>query len=82
MKVASLTYELEVQSHKFFDLNTIREHRRVWVDLQQELVALSSEGERRVAAGSGHVIQLDRPDMVIEAITGMRAALRAEVASK
>jgi pimeloyl-ACP methyl ester carboxylesterase len=64
------------------DPDLIREHRRVWVDLQQELVALSSEGERRVAAGSGHVIQLDRPDMVIEAITGMRAALRAEVENK
>ncbi|HEX6261458.1 MAG TPA: alpha/beta hydrolase, partial [Actinomycetota bacterium] len=40
----------------------------VWQDLQGELAALSSRGERRVAEGASHMIHHDRPDLVVEAI--------------
>lgn len=39
-----------------------------WVQLQEELTHLSTNGSRVVAAGSTHYIQLDRPDVVIAAI--------------
>jgi pimeloyl-ACP methyl ester carboxylesterase len=44
--------------------------RAVWDVLQQELTALSSRGERRVADKSGHVIQFEQPELVITAIRG------------
>jgi len=41
---------------------------QVWMGLQDELAALSTNSTHVVATGSGHGIQLDRPDLVIEAI--------------
>ncbi len=41
---------------------------RVWAQLQSELAALSTNAKLVLAARSGHAIQLDRPDLVIEAI--------------
>lgn len=41
-----------------------------------DLHALSSRGELRVVAGSGHGIQMDAPDAVEEAITDLIAAAR------
>ena len=38
------------------------------IHLQQQLATLSPRGTLRVAHGSGHYIQNDRPEMVIEAI--------------
>ena len=40
----------------------------VWQEMQSELVALSSEGKQVIAEQSGHNIQLDQPDLVIDAI--------------
>ena len=39
--------------------------------LQDELAALSTRGERIVVEGSGHNIQLDQPEVVIDAIRGV-----------
>jgi pimeloyl-ACP methyl ester carboxylesterase len=39
-----------------------------WTDSHKALAALSRRGERRVAEGSGHLVQLKRPQAVIEAI--------------
>jgi pimeloyl-ACP methyl ester carboxylesterase len=51
-----------------------------WKDLQQELAGLSSHGRLVVAEGSGHFIQVDRPELVIEAIDDV--ARRTSKASK
>ena len=47
-----------------------------WVAAQERLAALSTGGERIVAAGSGHYIYRDRPDVVIDAIRRVVVAAR------
>jgi pimeloyl-ACP methyl ester carboxylesterase len=39
-----------------------------WEKMQEELAQLSTRGSQTIAKGSSHYIQLDRPDVVIEAI--------------
>jgi len=39
-----------------------------WGEMQEELSHLSTKGNRVVAKGAGHGIQLDRPDLVIDAV--------------
>ncbi|HVI09854.1 MAG TPA: alpha/beta hydrolase, partial [Candidatus Binatia bacterium] len=39
-----------------------------WSEMQEELTHLSTRGTRIVAKNSGHYIQLDRPDLVVEAV--------------
>ncbi|EGF33687.1 abhydrolase, alpha/beta hydrolase fold-containing protein [Oxalobacteraceae bacterium IMCC9480] len=39
-----------------------------WLDLHRELAAMSALGRQRTIANAGHYIQLDRPDVVIDAI--------------
>jgi pimeloyl-ACP methyl ester carboxylesterase len=50
------------------DANTSAQTERIWTTLQLELTALSSHGRRIVASGSRHGIQLDKPQIVIDAI--------------
>ena len=38
------------------------------VGLHREMVALSPDGTHIIAEGSGHGIQIDRPDLVVDAI--------------
>jgi len=40
----------------------------LWQELQTELAALSTRSTHRVAERSGHYIQGDRPELVIDAI--------------
>ncbi len=40
----------------------------VWQQMQIELAHLSTRGKQVIAKNSGHYIQLDRPDIVIEAV--------------
>ena len=40
----------------------------VWLELQEELASLSTNSTHVIAGGSGHAIQLDHPDLVIDAI--------------
>jgi pimeloyl-ACP methyl ester carboxylesterase len=40
----------------------------VWEQMQQELAHLSGRSTRTIATHSGHYIQLDRPDLVVEAV--------------
>ena len=49
-------------------------HERIWQQLQVELAELSSRSRLVVAEGSGHYIQLERPQLVIEAIGQIVAA--------
>jgi pimeloyl-ACP methyl ester carboxylesterase len=53
------------------------EMRLVWNELQLELTALSSRGRRVVAENSGHVIQLEQPDLVIAELAQLVAEVRA-----
>ena len=41
---------------------------RIWRDLQQDLAKRSPHGQLRLADQSGHFIQIDQPELVIQAI--------------
>jgi pimeloyl-ACP methyl ester carboxylesterase len=51
-------------------------YEQLWQDLQAELAALSSQGKLMMAEGSGHYIQLERPQLVIDAIVEVVTAAR------
>jgi pimeloyl-ACP methyl ester carboxylesterase len=53
-----------------------RAQRVVWDELQNELAALSSRGRRLIAGESGHMIQLQQPQLVIDAVADLLAELR------
>jgi len=48
-----------------------------WGQMQEELSHLSTRGSRVVAKGATHYVQLDRPDLVIDAIHLVVDASRA-----
>jgi pimeloyl-ACP methyl ester carboxylesterase len=50
------------------DKEIIRQAEQVWRDAQIELAAQVSDGTLIVATGSGHSIQFDKPQVVIDAI--------------
>jgi pimeloyl-ACP methyl ester carboxylesterase len=45
-----------------------RSYTKIWIALHQALVNLSSHGVHRIIDGSGHEIQLDKPQAVIDAV--------------
>jgi len=45
-----------------------RRTEAIWADIQTELTQLSSRGKHLVAKGSGHYVQVDRPDLVVSSI--------------
>jgi pimeloyl-ACP methyl ester carboxylesterase len=49
--------------------DVVQEYEAIWAEMQDELAALSPHGRVVVAEGSGHDIHLERPDLVIDAIT-------------
>lgn len=54
-----------------------------WRQMQKELAHLSTGGTQVIAKNSGHYIQLDRPEVVIEAVRGVvDAAHQAQAAPK
>ncbi len=53
-----------------------------WVDSQHRLLALSSDSELTVASHSGHLIHLDEPAVVIEAVRRVYGAVCAGVRLK
>lgn len=53
---------------------TPEENNQWWFGLQSELAALSPQGKLVLADRSGHHIQLDQPDLVIDAIEQVLAA--------
>jgi pimeloyl-ACP methyl ester carboxylesterase len=50
------------------DTDTSAQTEQIWKTMQLELSALSSHGRRIVALDSGHGVQLDKPQVVIDAI--------------
>jgi len=51
-----------------------------WQQMQTELAKLSTRGTQVIAKNSGHYIQLDRPDVVIEGIRSVVEQVRASSA--
>lgn len=45
-----------------------KQYDATWHELQRELVGLSSNGKQIIAEQSGHYIQLDEPNLLIEAV--------------
>jgi pimeloyl-ACP methyl ester carboxylesterase len=41
---------------------------KVWIAMHEALARLSSRGPHRIIKGSGHHIQLDKPQAVIDAV--------------
>jgi hypothetical protein len=41
---------------------------RAWTEMQEELRGLSSKSKRIIAKGSGHYVEIYRPDLVIAAV--------------
>jgi pimeloyl-ACP methyl ester carboxylesterase len=52
-------------------------NEQLWQQLQAELAGLSSRGRLVVARDSGHYIQLERPQLVIDAIAEVLTAAQA-----
>lgn len=52
-------------------------HERAWLEMQDELAAWSSDSTHRILRNSSHVVQLERPDAVIAAITEVVVKARA-----
>lgn len=49
-----------------------------WTDSHKTLAKLSRQGERRVAEGAGHLVQLQKPQVVIEAVLDVVKAARPQ----
>lgn len=58
-----------------------RQAEQVWQELQAELSRLSSNSRLLVAERSGHGIQIDQPDIVVDAIRQIVEAVRAGIHS-
>ena len=54
-----------------------RRQRKVWDELQEELTALSSRGKHVIVRESGHVIQVDKPEVIVDAVGEMVRDFRA-----
>ncbi len=54
-----------------------RSYLPVWIGMHDDLAHLSSRGVHRVIKGSGHEIQLERPQAVIDAVDEVLRQLRA-----
>ena len=59
-------------------LETIEELNSTWLELQAELLALSTNGTQMIVEDAGHYIHHDRPDVVINAIQQILETVRAE----
>ncbi len=57
------------------------EREALWLDVQRRTAALSPQGRLVVAEGSGHFVQQDRPQIVVDALLDVLAAAGADVAA-
>jgi pimeloyl-ACP methyl ester carboxylesterase len=55
----------------------VRSYGKIWNDLHQDLAQLSSRGVHRIIKGSGHDIQMDKPQAVIDAVNEVLRELQA-----
>jgi len=61
-----------------FDLpeDLVKPANDAWEQMQEELTRLSARGKQIIATNSGHYIQFDRPDIVIEAVRSVADQIR------
>jgi pimeloyl-ACP methyl ester carboxylesterase len=52
----------------------------IWAELQENLKKLSTNSRRVIARGSGHGVQIDRPDVVVKEIERMVLEIRGNIA--
>lgn len=71
-----LSQGAETRGNEAFGLTAAQ--REVWDVLQMELAALSTRGRRLVAEDSGHMIQLEQPAIVIDAVVELVGRLRGQ----
>lgn len=64
----SMPIEVLTRDFDLADDPAERAARPIWIQLQQELAALSSAGNWRVVKGASHAIHIDKPDEVVAAI--------------
>ncbi len=50
---------------------------RLWIELHRQIAGLSSRGEQRTVDGAGHYLQMDKPQVVIDAIREVVDRVRA-----
>ncbi len=50
----------------------------LWVELHDEIAALSTRGVNEIVPGAGHYIQLDKPDVVIDAVRHVIDTVRVD----
>ena len=60
------------------ELEFLEREREVRVELQRELTSLSTQGKQVIAAESGHAIQFDQPELLIESIEELVQVVRSE----
>ncbi|MFY9742453.1 MAG: alpha/beta hydrolase [Candidatus Sulfotelmatobacter sp.] len=54
----------------------VKPTNEAWQQMQKELAQLSTRGSQVIAKNSGHYIQLDRPDVVVDAVRKVVNAVR------
>ena len=54
-----------------FPLDAAERYEQIWIDLQREMAALSTNSQHRIVQDSDHLIHDRRPDLVIESIRGL-----------
>jgi pimeloyl-ACP methyl ester carboxylesterase len=59
-----------------------RPTNEAWEKMQEELAHLSTRGTQAIAKGSAHYIQIDRPDVVIDAVRSVVDQARAGASGK
>ena len=52
---------------------------KVWNEMQEELKDLSTRSRRIIAKGSGHYVQIDRAELLIEKVTNLIKDIRGEM---
>jgi pimeloyl-ACP methyl ester carboxylesterase len=67
LPLAVLSHDPEKMSNDL-PLDLAKSVNQLWVKMQEDLAHLSTRGTQTVAKNSGHYIQIDRPDVVIDAI--------------
>jgi hypothetical protein len=59
-------------------LKRMRRHSKVWIGMHEALARLSSRGVHHYIKRSGHEIQLDKPQAVIDAVDEVLRQLPGE----
>ena len=81
MPLVVLSPETTWKSSTPAEARVSRSFEKVWIAMHESLAHLSSRGIHRFIKGSGHQIQLDKPQAVIDAVDDVLSQLRAAAKS-